>query len=165
MTLQQIYYFLVLCEEQNFTRAAKRCGVAQPSLTRAIQQLETELGGLLFERSRKISRLSRLGTVVQPHLAAVDRAAADAKREAAAYLAAGQVLTIRPRENAMRKVVYGAVIAAVVLLVAGVALRAPQPATASSPAQASDITGVYAIEATIDVKALPRYDVVSEAEE
>ena len=30
--MNQIRYFLALCEERNFTRAAKRCGVSQPSL-------------------------------------------------------------------------------------------------------------------------------------
>jgi predicted transcriptional regulator len=45
MKMHQIRYFLAHCEEQNFTRAAKRCGIAQPSLTRAIKQLEKALGG------------------------------------------------------------------------------------------------------------------------
>jgi Bacterial regulatory helix-turn-helix protein, lysR family len=164
MTLQQLRYFLALCEEQNFTRAAERCGIAQPSLTRAIKELEAELGGPLFVRSRRMSRLSNLGMIVRPHVAAVDRAAADAKREAAAFLAAGQVLPFKPKENHMHKVAIGAAIAVTVLLVAGLTLRSPHPATASSPAQASETTDVYAIEATIDVKALPRQEVVSEAE-
>ena len=50
--MHQIFYFVALCEEQSFTRAAKRCGVAQPSLTRAIQTLEEEFGAQLFERSK-----------------------------------------------------------------------------------------------------------------
>jgi DNA-binding transcriptional LysR family regulator len=36
MQLHQIHYFLALCEEYNFTRAARRIGVSQPSLTNAI---------------------------------------------------------------------------------------------------------------------------------
>src|SRR5262245_31012171 len=36
MQMHQIRYFLALCEERNFTRAARRCGVSQPSLTNAI---------------------------------------------------------------------------------------------------------------------------------
>ncbi|MGC1092051.1 MAG: LysR family transcriptional regulator, partial [Pseudolabrys sp.] len=51
MKIRQVTYFLALCEEQSFTRAARRCGVAQPSLTRAIQLLEQDIGGRLFERS------------------------------------------------------------------------------------------------------------------
>jgi Bacterial regulatory helix-turn-helix protein, lysR family len=33
MQMQQVHYFLALCEELNFTRAARRCGVSQPSLS------------------------------------------------------------------------------------------------------------------------------------
>jgi DNA-binding transcriptional LysR family regulator len=39
MEISQIRYFLALCDERRFTRAARRCGVAQPSLTRAIKKL------------------------------------------------------------------------------------------------------------------------------
>jgi hypothetical protein len=166
MTLRQVYYFLALCDEQKFTRAAKRCGIAQPSLTRAIKQLEAELGGPLFERSRKTCRLSGLGMAVQPHLAAVERAAADAKHEAAAFLAVGgpllpikpnPVLPFKPKENAMRKVVLGAAIAVTALFVAGTAIHMAQHATASSSLQASSIVDIYKLESTIDLKALPRH--------
>ena len=68
MELHQIRYFLALCEELNFTRAAKQCGVAQSSLTRAIKALETELGGALFHRERANTRLSELGLRVRPFL-------------------------------------------------------------------------------------------------
>ena len=40
MEMHQVRYFLAVCETLNFTRAAERCNVAQPSLTRAIQKLE-----------------------------------------------------------------------------------------------------------------------------
>ncbi len=39
MEMHQIRYFLAVCDELNFTRAAERCNVAQPSLTRAIKLL------------------------------------------------------------------------------------------------------------------------------
>ena len=68
MELHQIRYFLALCEELNFTRAAERCMVAQSSLTRAIKALETELGGALFHRERANTHLSRLGEKVKPFL-------------------------------------------------------------------------------------------------
>ena len=55
MQMHQIRYFLALCEERNFTRAAKRSGVAQPSLTNAILALERELGGRLFQRKPAIA--------------------------------------------------------------------------------------------------------------
>ena len=87
MEMHQVRYFLALCEERNFTRAAKRCGVAQPSLTRAIKQLEKTLGGSLFDRDRANNRLSNLGILVRPELARIDRSAAEAKRKAAKFLA------------------------------------------------------------------------------
>ena len=40
MELYQIRYFVALCETLNFARAAERCGVSSPSLTRAVQKLE-----------------------------------------------------------------------------------------------------------------------------
>src|SRR5262249_16483926 len=81
MQMQQIRYFLALCEERNFTRAATRCGVSQPSLTNAIIGLEQELGGALFQRKPLIA-LTVLGHAVHPYL---DRIAqnADHARQAA----------------------------------------------------------------------------------
>jgi DNA-binding transcriptional LysR family regulator len=61
MEMHQIRYFLAAARTLNFTRAAEECNVAQPSLTRAIQQLEEELGGDLFRRERKLSHLTDLG--------------------------------------------------------------------------------------------------------
>jgi hypothetical protein len=52
MEMHQIRYFLALSSELSFTRAAKRCGVSQPSLTSAINSLERQLGGALFGASR-----------------------------------------------------------------------------------------------------------------
>ncbi len=67
MEIRQVVYFLVLCEELHFTRAARRCGVAQPSLTNAIRLLEREFGAPLFHRKPR-PRLSELGAAVRPEL-------------------------------------------------------------------------------------------------
>jgi LysR family transcriptional regulator, hydrogen peroxide-inducible genes activator len=67
MQMQKIRYFLALCEERNFTRAARRCGVSQPSLTNAIIGLERELGGALFQRRPEVA-LTALGHAVRPYL-------------------------------------------------------------------------------------------------
>jgi LysR family transcriptional regulator, hydrogen peroxide-inducible genes activator len=72
--MHQVFYFVALCEEQSFTRAANRCGVAQPSLTRAIQTLEEEFGAPLFERSRSNVRLTQLGLLVRPDFERISHA-------------------------------------------------------------------------------------------
>ncbi|MEI6419327.1 MAG: LysR family transcriptional regulator [Sphingomonadales bacterium] len=79
MEMHQIRYFLSAARLLNFTRAAEECNVAQPSLTRAIQKLEEELGGPLFRRERARTHLTELGRLMQPHLERTFRAAEDAK--------------------------------------------------------------------------------------
>ena len=61
MEMHQVRYFLATVSELNFTKAAERCNVTQPSLTRAIKQLEEELGGDLFRRERPQAQLTELG--------------------------------------------------------------------------------------------------------
>lgn len=68
MEMHQVRYFLAVARELNFTRAAESCNVAQPSLTRAIKQLEDELGGELFRRERSLSHLTELGHRMLPML-------------------------------------------------------------------------------------------------
>jgi DNA-binding transcriptional LysR family regulator len=68
MEMHQIRYFLAVARALNFTRAAEQCNVTQPSLTRAIQKLEDEFGGPLFNRERSLTHLTELGRMVLPHL-------------------------------------------------------------------------------------------------
>lgn len=83
MEMHQVRYFLAVCATLNFTRAAERCNVTQPSLTRAVQKLEDELGGLLFHRERNLTHLTDLGRLMQPRLERIldeaEAAAAEAK--------------------------------------------------------------------------------------
>jgi DNA-binding transcriptional LysR family regulator len=72
LQIQQVHYFIALCEELNFTCAARRCGVSQPSLTTAIRALERELGGALFQRKPAIA-LTGLGRMVRPYLDEIAR--------------------------------------------------------------------------------------------
>jgi DNA-binding transcriptional LysR family regulator len=67
MKMHQIRYFLALCKERSFMRAAQNCGVSQPSLTNGIKALEDELGGDLFTRRPRIM-LTPLGSAVRPRL-------------------------------------------------------------------------------------------------
>jgi DNA-binding transcriptional LysR family regulator len=80
--LHQVRYFLALCREQTFTRAAQACGVSQPSLTNAIKRLEQELGGELFYRGPTKTVLSEIGHAVFPHLERMTACMAEAHRAA-----------------------------------------------------------------------------------
>jgi DNA-binding transcriptional LysR family regulator len=79
MEMQQIRYFLALARDLNFTRAAESCNVTQPALTRAIQALEAELGGRLFNRERNQTHLSELGRMMLPYIQSI-QAQAEAAR-------------------------------------------------------------------------------------
>ncbi|WP_025809766.1 LysR family transcriptional regulator [Pseudomonas chlororaphis] len=63
MRIRQLQYFLVVAEEQSFTRAAARVHIRQSPLSRAIKELEEELGVQLFERSKGRIRLTWSGEV------------------------------------------------------------------------------------------------------
>jgi LysR family hydrogen peroxide-inducible transcriptional activator len=85
MEMHQIRYFFSMCNTLNFTRAADRCHVAQPSLSRAINKLEDELGGLLFRRERGTTHLTELGRLMKPHLERIHEATHAAHSDASSY--------------------------------------------------------------------------------
>ncbi len=82
MELHQIRYFLATAETLNFTRAAERCAVTQPALTKAIKKLEEELGGPLFGRERNHTHLTELGRAMRERLNVVHHGASAAKAAA-----------------------------------------------------------------------------------
>jgi DNA-binding transcriptional LysR family regulator len=94
MEMHQVRYFLAVARELNFTRAAEECNVAQPSLTRAIRQLEGELGGDLFRRERPHAQLTELGQRMLPHLRQCYDSAMSA-RSLAAAIKKGEVGSLR----------------------------------------------------------------------
>jgi hypothetical protein len=159
MDTRKVRYFLVLCEEQSFTRAAKRCGVSQPSLRAAIKSLERELGGSLFLRSIKRTTMSPLGIAVRPHLQQIDYFAEKAKLQIAPGSATSSISAVNTRESPMHKLAYSAVATAVVagaLLIGTLVIHQPKPATASVESQrTNNIVDVRALERSVDLKTLP----------
>lgn len=85
MEMHQIRYFLAVADTLHFTRAAEKCNVAQPSLTRAIRKLEGELGAPLFERNPNGTQLTELGRLIRPYLEQSYSLAAAAKGEATSF--------------------------------------------------------------------------------
>jgi DNA-binding transcriptional LysR family regulator len=85
MEMHQIRYFLAVAEILNFTRAAEKCHVSQPALTRAIQTLEDELGGPLFHRERNHTHLTELGKMMHPYLTQVLAQSEAAKERAKGF--------------------------------------------------------------------------------
>ena len=94
MEMHQVRYFLATVSELNFTKAAEKSNVTQPSLTRAIKQLEEELGGDLFRRERPQAQLTELGQRMYPHLKRCYESALEA-RSLASAIKSGEVGTLR----------------------------------------------------------------------
>jgi DNA-binding transcriptional LysR family regulator len=94
MEMHQVRYFLAVARVLNFTRAAEECHVAQPSLTRAIRQLEGELGGDLFRRERPHAQLTELGQRMLPLLKQCYESALSA-RSLASAIKKGEVGSLR----------------------------------------------------------------------
>ncbi len=61
MTITQLKYVLAVAENQNFTKAAEKTFVTQPTLSMQIQKLEEELDILIFDRSKKPIELTAVG--------------------------------------------------------------------------------------------------------
>jgi DNA-binding transcriptional LysR family regulator len=61
MDLRQLRYFVTVAAERNFTRAADKLHIAQPPLSRQIQQLEAEVGAELIDRNERPLRLTPAG--------------------------------------------------------------------------------------------------------
>jgi LysR family transcriptional regulator, hydrogen peroxide-inducible genes activator len=103
MEVHQLRYFCAVAETGNFTRAAEREQVAQPSLSQQIMKLEEELGVRLFDRLGRSVRLTDVGNVFLKRARAVLNELRSAKEEVAERqssvsgpLSVGVIPTIAP---------------------------------------------------------------------
>lgn len=64
MDLRHLRYFQAVAEEMSFSRASKRLHIAQPALSRAVQELERDIGTRLIDRNRRTFALTPAGAVL-----------------------------------------------------------------------------------------------------
>lgn len=103
MEIHQLRYFVAVAEMGNFTRAAEKCLVAQPSLSQQIIKLEKELGHPLIERLNRGIRLTDAGRIFYEKSCGILDAVEEAKREVteehdeqAGRITVGAIPTIAP---------------------------------------------------------------------
>ena len=155
MQMNQVRYFFPLCEERSFTRAAKRCGVSQPSLTNAIKRLEQALGGPLFHRERGNIKLTELGRVVKPYLTQLDKNAYEAKRKAETFLSIPSI-THQPRAmEAFMRAHYVVAVVAVLVIGLGAKLYLFPPKQAEADVIPTATMNVLQLQTDLDMKQLP----------
>ena len=86
MNLNQLRYAVTVAETGSFSRAAELCLVTQPALSKAVAQLEEQLGGRLFERSYKRVEVTPFGRAVMPYVERILLLQDDLTREATTVL-------------------------------------------------------------------------------
>jgi LysR family hydrogen peroxide-inducible transcriptional activator len=103
MELHQLEYLLAIAEEASFSRAARRLGVAQPSLSQQVRKLEDELGHRLLDRLPKCVIPTEAGRQLLEHARRVLAEIADARRRigdtpghVTGSLSVGAIPTIAP---------------------------------------------------------------------
>lgn len=67
MEFRLLEYFMAVCEELHFTKAATKLGISQPTLSQQIQLLEGRMGTMLFRRVGKKNYLTEAGQTLKEH--------------------------------------------------------------------------------------------------
>ena len=103
MEVNQLRYVCAIADTGNFSRAAERCRIAQPSLSQQVQKLEDDLGVKLFDRLGRSIRLTEAGRVFIPRaraileqLDAARSSAADKNADLRGNVTVGVIPTVAP---------------------------------------------------------------------
>ncbi|AGG05606.1 MULTISPECIES: LysR family transcriptional regulator [Bacillus] len=81
MELRQLEYFITLCKELHFTRAADKLGITQPTLSHQIKALEDEIGMPLFDRLGKKIAITDVGYILAKECKTIFNALDNVKEE------------------------------------------------------------------------------------
>src|SRR5277367_1473775 len=103
MEVNQLRYVCAIADTGNFSRAAERCRIAQPSLSQQVQKLEDDLGVKLFDRLGRSIRLTEAGRAFIPRARAIleqteaaRSTAADQNTDLRGSVAVGVIPTVAP---------------------------------------------------------------------
>jgi LysR family transcriptional regulator, hydrogen peroxide-inducible genes activator len=103
MEFHQLRYVCAIADTGNFSRAAERCQIAQPSLSQQVLKLEEDLGAKLFDRLGRSVRLTEAGRAFIPHARAVLEqmevarlSVADKNADLRGSIAVGVIPTVAP---------------------------------------------------------------------
>jgi LysR family transcriptional regulator, hydrogen peroxide-inducible genes activator len=103
MEIHQLRYVCAIADTGNFSRAAERCQVAQPSLSQQVLKLEKDLGTKLFDRLGRSVRLTEAGRAFIPHARAIleqmeaaRSSVADKNADLRGSIAVGVIPTVAP---------------------------------------------------------------------
>lgn len=103
MEVHQLRYVCAIADTGNFSRAAERCRVAQPSLSQQVLKLEEDLGVKLFDRLGRSVRITEAGRAFIPHARAIleqmevaRTSVADKNADLQGSVAVGVIPTVAP---------------------------------------------------------------------
>src|SRR5580658_379166 len=103
MEFHQLRYVCAIADAGNFSRAAERCQIAQPSLSQQVLKLEEDLGAKLFDRLGRSVRLTEAGRAFVPHARAIleqmevaRSSVADKNADLRGSVAVGVIPTVAP---------------------------------------------------------------------